>query len=178
MNLIDEQQLTPLFAKIKLRDQAAFKEFYQLVSPSLFALLMKMLKEQTAAEDALQEVFIKIWNKAEQHHSQKGSIMVWAYSITRYHALDKLRQQRYFQQFEEDNTPDLQTDCLPAYADASNLQYCIEQLDIESRQSIFLAYYQGYSHQELSDYLKTPLGTVKSWIRRSLISLRACLNNV
>lgn len=178
----NEEQLASLLARIKLRDQKAFKQFYQLISPQLFALLLKMLQQHSLAEDALQEVFIKIWNKAEQYNTKKGSIIVWAYSITRYHALDKLRQNSTLQQLdtnlqlnEEENT--YEKDFLTDYADASELEYCIKQLKTEARESILLAYYHGYTHKELSEYLQKPIGTVKSWISRSLIFLKQCLEN-
>jgi len=177
----NEQQLSNLLAKIKLRDQKAFKQFYKLVSPQLFALLLKMLRQHSLAEDALQEVFIKIWNKAEQYNTNKGSIIVWAYSITRYHALDKLRQNSTLQQLDANlqlNQEQMyENDFLTDYADASELEYCIKQLKKEARESIFLAYYHGYTHKELSEYLQKPIGTVKSWINRSLIFLKQCLDN-
>jgi RNA polymerase sigma-70 factor (ECF subfamily) len=178
----NEEQLASLLARIKLKDQKAFQQFYELISPQLFALLLKMLQQHSLAEDALQEVFIKIWNKAEQYNTEKGSIIVWAYSITRYHALDKIRQNKNLQQLDvnlqlhEENM--YQKDFLTDYADASELEYCIKQLKPEARKSIFLAYYHGYTHKELSEYLKKPIGTVKSWISRSLIFLKQCLENV
>lgn len=178
-----EAQLETLLAKTALRDRSAFEKLYALSSPNLYGVAFKMLKRKDWAEDALQEAFVKIWYNAGQYHQQKGNAISWMVSIVRYRAIDTLRAQR----------TDLDSDSVLENLVSENvlneklgsqesleqgLDGCIDELQEKQKKSILMAFYDGYTHQELSQKLEVPLGTMKSWIRRSLERLKRCLDEV
>lgn len=168
--------LENLLAKTALRDRAAFEELYTLSSSKLYAVALKMLKRKDWAEDTLQDAFVKIWYNAGQYHQYKGGALSWMSSIVRYRAIDMLRTQRL------DIDGDYALDHLvdenknPSDVIEQGLGKCIDELKEKQKKSILMAFYDGYTHQELSQKLKVPLGTMKSWIRRSLEKLKRCLD--
>jgi len=169
-------------------DEAAFRKLYDAASPHLFALLLRMLKDRTRAEEALQDVFVRIWQKADTYSSDRGKPLTWLLTIARYRALDLLRRQRPEDAMPDD--PDLEAMLLvdedgrgPGAETETReaieaVRVCMERLQDEQRRSVLMAYYEGLTHSELADRLKTPIGTVKSWIRRGLLRLRECLAEV
>jgi len=171
-------ELESLLAKIALRDRAAFEKLYAISSPNLYGVAFKMLKRKDWAEDTLQEAFVKIWYNASQYHQQKGSALTWMMSIVRYRAIDTLRSNRV--EFTSDSLlEDLVDDkYLSVEQMEQDLDKCIDELKEKQKKSILMAFYEGYTHQELSKKLAVPLGTMKSWIRRSLDKLKRCLDEV
>jgi len=169
-------------------DEAAFRKLYDAVSPHLFALLLRILKDQARAEEALQDVFVRIWQKADTYSVDRGKPLTWLLTIARYRALDLIRRQRPEDAMPGD--PDLESALLvdkdgrgPDLDSETDqaleaVRVCMQRLQDEQRRSVLLAYYEGLTHSELADRLKTPIGTVKSWIRRGLLRLRECLAEV
>ena len=167
------------------KDTAAFQRLYQSASPRLFALCNRMLRDNTLAEDVLQEGFVKIWKNAPSFASGKGSAMTWMSTIIRNQALDKLRMAKSrpiladegeYETLEFAST-ELTPDSLKELSDdTQKLLQCMEQLMPEQRESILSAFYYGHTHDELAQKMKKPLGTVKAWIRRGLEQLRMCLS--
>lgn len=167
-------------------DRRAFSRLYKATSPYLYALLLRMLKHRGLADESLQEVYIRVWQKAESYDPERGAPMTWLLSIARYRALDLIRQRS-----GPETAADGPMESVALYelagslhdpeSDAGtleslqNLQNCLEALSEEQRKSILMAYYEGYSHSELAEFLGAPLGTVKSWVRRGLQRLRQCL---
>jgi len=164
-------------------DQAALEELYHACSSKLYATCLFLLKNKALAEDVLQDSFVKIWSRAGSYNSDKGSAMTWMTSVVRHRALDVLRSNvNQLEQGSEavasaGNVDDGQDPLLLADISASTaaILRCMEQLKEEQRQCIVLAYYFGYSHDELSINLAKPLGTVKAWIRRGIKRIRECL---
>ncbi|HEY0915570.1 MAG TPA: sigma-70 family RNA polymerase sigma factor [Solimonas sp.] len=166
-------------------DALAFRRLYEASSPHLFGLLMRMLQRRDWAEEALQDCYIKIWQKADTYAPEKGQPLTWLMTVARYRALDLLRVRRpEVEMPEEEDAPPM------TFADGAaedpqlraveregirRLNDCMTGLAPEQRRSVLLAYYEGYTHQELAASLKAPLGTVKSWVRRGLQRLRECL---
>lgn len=181
------EQLEQWLGAIALGDRSAFTSLYRATSPHLFALLVRMLKTSTAAEDAMQDCYVKIWNRAGSYQLGRGKPMAWLYSVARYRALDLIRQRR----IDVDVDDVAETAMLSNLAgkievtsaeqqadDNASLQQvagCLEELSAEQKRSLLLAYYEGYSHSEIADGLEVPVGTVKSWIRRGLLALRQCM---
>ena len=180
-------ELEQWLGAIALGDRIAFNALYEATSPHLFALLLRMLKTTAAAEDALQDCYVKIWNRAGSYQQGRGKPMAWLYSVARYRALDIIRQRR--SDVDVDDVAEsallknLAGDVPVATAeqqadDNASLQRiarCLEALSAEQKRSLLLAYYEGYSHSEIAERLDVPVGTVKSWIRRGLLALRQCL---
>jgi len=183
----DANPLSGLLAGTAAGDQRAFRELYAATSSHLFALLVRMLKRQDWAEEALQDCYLKVWQKSESYAPDKGAPLTWLLSIARYRALDLLRMRRpeVLEADGDEDGPDLLSEApdptqdLLARAEESEgigrLERCMEGLGSEQRSSVLLAYYEGYTHQELAARMKAPLGTVKSWVRRGLAQLRDCL---
>lgn len=175
--------LNELLLKTAKRDQKAFRELYQQVSPRLFQLSLRYSNyDQAAAEDVLQEAFVKIWNKADTFNADKAAATTWMSHIVRNQALDKLRSYKSrpvlveHDEYEgveyasHDLTPDQQgaqtqrLDCLKKMIDA---------LPQKQRQCLTLSMIHGFTHEEIADETQIPLGTVKSHIRRTLEKFRA-----
>ena len=168
-------------------DSHAFARLYDHCAPHLYPLLLRMLKRQDWAEEALQDCFLRVWQKAETYTPDRGAPMAWIASVARYRALDLLRGKR----LEVEMPEDLES-AEPMWADPGDdplrrteagqgmdrLRGCLDGLQREQRRSVLLAYYEGYTHQELARAMKAPLGTVKSWVRRGLAQLRDCLEGV
>ncbi|HVT36418.1 MAG TPA: sigma-70 family RNA polymerase sigma factor [Nevskiaceae bacterium] len=181
----DVQPLAQLLAATAAGDQRAFRELYAATSAHLYGLLLRMLKRRDWAEDALQDCYLKIWQKAETYEPAKGVPLAWLSTVARYRALDLLRVKRPEVELpEESEAPPLvlADDGQSPEAGAiegegvGRLNDCLRGLQPEQRSSVLLAYYEGYTHHELAARMKAPLGTVKSWVRRGLARLRECLD--
>jgi len=162
----------------------AFSRLYQITAPKLFATCRKILKRHDWAEDVLQESFIKIWHNASEYHSDRGSVMGWMTAITRYRAIDFLRAHKYHHKLDPLDSIDesfygnsLENPLQQALSgDASNvLMGCINTLAQDQKQVLFMAYFHGLTHDELMKKFNVPLGTVKSWVRRGIESLKKCV---
>jgi RNA polymerase sigma-70 factor (ECF subfamily) len=182
--MADAEHLASLLAATAGGDQRAFQQLYQDSSSHLFGLLLRILKRRDWAEEALQDCFLKVWQKAETYAPEKGAPMTWLMTIARYRALDLLRvkrpevempeegEEQPFSMADETQSPE---DRAVESEGMGRLDNCMKSLQEEQRSSVLLAYYEGYTHQELALRLKAPLGTVKSWVRRGLSRLRECL---
>jgi RNA polymerase sigma-70 factor, ECF subfamily len=175
-----DAQLQGLLSRCASADAAALQQLYELVSPILFACLTRMLRRRSVAEEALQDVFVTIWQRAGQYRAERGRPMAWLTSIARYRAIDLLRHESrapllLAEPPEVVAEPDEDRDSW--LADAGLLQRCLELLSGEQRHCLELAYVGGNSHEEIARLLGNPLGTVKSWLRRALQSLRTCLES-
>jgi len=184
--VIQEEPLEPLLAAVARGEQAAFAQLYARTSPHLFALLLRMLQRRDWAEEALQDCYVRIWQKSEGYDADRGAPMAWLMTIARYRALDLLRQRRpelNESDFDAEAPSPLEAedpragpeDAAAAGEGLGRLEECMEGLGEEQRRSVLLAYYEGYTHTELARRLKAPIGTVKSWVRRGLLQLRDCL---
>ena len=163
-------------------DREALAVLYGATSAQLFAVLTRILRRHELAEEVLHDVYVKVWQNAASYDPARGSVVAWLVTIARHAAFDRLRRGRYETSF--DAAPDLEL--LPsdepdpamasfASAEARALQDCLGELEPEPRAVLILAYWEGLTHDEMARRLARPVGTVKSWIRRSLLRLRSCL---
>jgi RNA polymerase sigma factor (sigma-70 family) len=196
---IDEQtqELSRLLARIALGDRGAFEALYRKTSASVFGVVLRINTDRGEAEEVLQEVYVNVWRSAGSFDVARSQPMAWLMSVARNRTIDSLRRHKAepattsrFQSVGDD--PDDEQDILQSIpseepgpmellsraGEVANLERCMQALSREQRASIALAYYQGFSHQEIAQSLKQPLGSVKSWVRRGLLSLRACLDEV
>jgi len=178
------ERLIVLLAQCAERHEPSFEELYRLCSAQLNGVLLRILKIEAIAEEALQESFVKIWRNAGSYSSEVGAPMTWMSSIARHQALDVLRQRGSRERHESpdlvsliDATPDAAKPFHEMSADAQLLMHCLGTLPDAASDCIVKAYCEGYSHEELSVANDAPLGTVKSWIRRGLMSLRKCVDD-
>lgn len=168
--------------------QTAFQELYGQVSPQLFSILLRILKRKDLAEEALQDALLSVWRNAGSYSAEKGAPMTWLVSICRYRALDMLRRERREVSLEpaletaEDETAEtagLADEAadpeLISKAEERALEECMQRLNDGQQTSLRLAYVDGCTHEEIAAKLKSPIGTIKSWVRRGLESLKRCL---
>jgi RNA polymerase sigma-70 factor (ECF subfamily) len=179
-----------LIARVAVGDRNSFKDLYQLTSPRLFAMCLRLLRVRELAEEALQDAFIKIWNSAATYRSERGTALGWLSRIVRNQCLDYLRYRRVEAVHHVDSHGDGDEDMLnnlasadqkspeqlaEAASDNEHLARCLQALKSKQQELISVAYTEGLSHSELAHRFTLPLGTVKSLVRRALLSLKVCL---
>lgn len=160
-------------------DGAAFRALYDRWSARLYGIALRITRQPSLAADAMHDAFVQVWEQAHRFDPARGSAEVWMIGLVRYRSLDIVRRQArevpgYEAEEREDESPDALSR-LVSSAEGAALQRCLEQLEAERRRLVVMAFVDGLSHSELAATLRVPLGTVKSWIRRSLLSLRECL---
>jgi RNA polymerase sigma-70 factor, ECF subfamily len=181
MNRIDtlppEIELAQLLQRCAARDSVAFKALYDKTSPILFARLLRMLRRRSVAEEALQDVYVRIWERAAQFEAHRGRALAWMVTIARYCAIDLMRRERMTLVGDDalDEIPDESAG--DSTEKPNNFDFCIGQLNDNTRQCLTLAFVEGRSHDEIARLTTNPLGSVKSWIRRGLLSLKECLSS-
>ena len=184
------RELSTLLARAGLGDRAAFATLYEKSSSHLFAVVLRICRDRAQAEDILQEVYVNVWRAACGFDAAQSQPLTWLTSIARNRAIDSLRRAQTQPQLQTthstddedsdvyDSTADDQPgplDLLSRASDARALSTCMQDLSAPQRQSVALAFYDGLSHAEVAEKMGEPLGTVKSWVRRALLSLKSCL---
>ena len=176
-----DAQLLGLLDRCAAADSAALQQLYELTSPLLFGCLTRILRRRALAEEALQDVFVSIWQRAGQFSATRGRPMAWMISIARYRAIDLLRHERSAPMLVPDLPEQAQEegkeDSPFWVASSSLLERCFAILSESQRRCLELAFMRGSSHEDIATLTGSPLGTVKSWIRRGLQSLRQCLES-
>ena len=178
----DPQDIAALIDRVALGDRAAFDALYSATSAKLFGVLLRVLKDRAEAEDAMQEVYVKIWQKAGRFRSGGGSAMSWLIAVARNQGIDRLRQRKPINEdidvaetvAEPGPTPE--TAALAA-SEAARLSRCLGELEDQKAQAVQAAYMEGYSYQELATRYAVALNTMRTWLRRSLQKLKACLDD-
>ncbi|MBI3376226.1 MAG: sigma-70 family RNA polymerase sigma factor [Betaproteobacteria bacterium] len=176
------EQVSGLLAACARRDREAFTLLYQATSAKLFGVALRILRREDWAEEVLQESYVSIWNHAHDYSAGLAAPMTWMTSIVRNRCLDWLRRpSREVSDPEGELAAAAEAggpgplDALAQSIDARALADCLGRLEGKQRQAIMLAFFQGLSHSELAAHLRQPLGTVKTWVRRGLGRLKACL---
>lgn len=160
-------------------DRTAFRLLYDRWGSRLYGIALRITRQDAIAADATQDAFVQIWQQAHRFDPVRGSAEAWLIGILRYRALDIVRARSrevagYEPEEREDETPDALSN-LVSSAEGAALYRCLNELEEDRRRLVVLAFVDGLSHSELAVRMNAPLGTVKSWIRRSLMSLRECL---
>lgn len=161
-------------------DRSSLKSLYQRTSAKLYGICLGLLRDESEAQDVLQEVYLSLWRKAASFDATKASPITWMATIARNRAIDRLRSRRAPAE-ELDAATDVPDDApssfdiLEAAEDASRLRGCLEGLEAKARNAIRSAFFDGATYPQLAAREGVPLPTMKSWIRRGLINLRGCL---
>jgi RNA polymerase sigma-70 factor (ECF subfamily) len=176
--------LEQLIERCASGDASALELLYKNTAAQLFGVLRRILVRQDLAQEALQDVYVSIWRNAKDYRVAKAAAFTWMVSIARYRAIDIKRSRRREVQFadpaeyvpEDADTGDSDLANVAARdADAQRLHACLKELNPQQRNAVCLAYLNGLTHEEVAGTLGSPLGTVKSWVRRGLESLKRCI---
>ncbi len=186
------RELSQLLARAGLGDRKAFGQLYERTSGHLFAVVLRIQRDRGQAEDLLQEVYVSVWKAAASFDAARSQPLTWLTHIARNRAIDSLRRAQSQPRTEslsrddDDERPDPTAtlasgapgplDLLGLASDRRELNQCLERLSPPQRQSVALAFFDGLSHAEVAEHLCEPLGTVKSWVRRALNTLKGCLD--
>lgn len=162
-------------------DRASLRSLYDCLAPRMVGVAMRMLRRRDLAEEVVQDTFVKIWEKAASYDPARGQAATWIFAILRHRALNVLRGEARTDLVEDfepmgltSEEPDAEA-LVAALSETGALRRCLETLDPRRRDIVVLAYTHGLTHGELAGRLRIPLGTIKSWMRRSLLSLRECM---
>ena len=169
-----------LLARIAREDRAALQALYKLQSVRLFGVAMAILRDRDAASDAVHDGFVKIAHRAAQFDPERGAAEAWLGSVIRHAALDIARRRGREMPTDDATLGDMpveadQLESIAASENGARLRECLATLAEKNRQGILLAFVHGLSHPQIAAKLDMPLGTVKAWIRRGLLSLKECL---
>jgi len=174
-----QAELPELLAKCAQGDRFAFRRLYELQGARLFGVALRVTRQSALAADAVQDAFIQVWQNASRFDPERGNVETWLLSLVRYRALDIARRrvrEEPSAEIPEQTDPDPDPLArLESATEAVELRRCLETLEPERRRLVSMAFVDGLTHSELADRLGMPLGTVKSWIRRALASLKRCL---
>jgi len=176
----DRDTLENLMARIQLRDRAAFSALYSATSAKLFGVVLRVLNDRATAEEVLQEVYIKVWDRADRYRVTGHSPMSWLITLTRNHAIDRLRRA---------GPPTADLDAVAPVASAApgpeaqavaagearRIAECLGELEHTRSAAVRGAYLEGLAYADLAAQFDVPLNTMKTWLRRSLLSLKDCL---
>jgi len=175
-----------LLQRVARDDRAAFEELYDRFSRPLYAIALRILQDTAEAQDIVQDVFLSLWEKAGTYENSRGSAFAWAVTLTRNRAIDRVRMRArraelLTQTTDEDaglkpanSGPDSASKLL-SKEHAVALRAALALLPAEQQQAVDLAFYGGFTQQEIATQLREPLGTVKARIRRGLLKLRDSL---
>ena len=171
-----------LMIRLQRRDPQALAELYDRYGQMVFRLILRMVRDNGAAEDLVQETFLRVWNRVGGFDSDRGAVGPWLLAVARNRAIDYLRSKGH----RTESTIDLNETEHPAlFADlptdvfhfdlVRQVKRALEQLDSQAREAIELAYFEGMSQSEIAARMGQPLGTVKTWMRRALQQMRKAL---
>lgn len=186
-----DNELIALIARCAIKDQAAMQELYKRLSPYLNMVAFRIIKSDDMSNDILQEAFIQIWQNAGTYRPHMSKPLTWMTSIVRYRALDRLQHERrlrerieFGERAEFDENVSQQAEiglikgpdsAMEAEQTLSLIEACLDKLNDKIKDSMKLAYLQGYSREELAHKFDTKINTVKSWLHRGSDRLKECL---
>lgn len=156
-------------------DQRALRRLYEQESSHLLGVAIRITRDKSLAEDIVHDAFLKVWRGAGSFDPSRGSARGWVFSVTRHLALNVVRNHYREVPLVDEHEQVAVNDTFEFAARSGQIHTCLEQLDPSRRRCILHAYVDGFSHSEIARKLDTPLGTVKAWIKRSLVALRECM---
>lgn len=179
----ERQDLVNALLRVREGSQSALQEVYSRTSAKLFGICLRILKDRSEAEDALQEVYVNVWRKAASFDPSRASPITWLAAMARNRAIDRVRSSGRRKQDPielaapvADDAPSA-PDLLQQEQESRRLQTCLGELEERQRRAIRAAFFDGFTYSELAERSEVPLGTMKSWVRRGLLKLRECLGN-
>ncbi|MEO6299494.1 MAG: sigma-70 family RNA polymerase sigma factor [Paracoccaceae bacterium] len=177
-----DDPIAVLIQNTATQDRAAFRELYSASSAKLMGVLLRILGQRAEAEDALQEVFTRVWLKAGRYDASKGRGMTWLIALSRNLAIDRLRQRS--DHVSDDDAMAAHADPAPraetrmiATGEARRINDCFATLEPDRAEALRGAYLTGLSYTDLATKFDVPLNTMRTWLRRSLLRLKECMGS-
>jgi RNA polymerase sigma-70 factor (ECF subfamily) len=175
------QDIEDMILRVALQDRSAFEALYSATSAKLFGIILRVLKDRAAAEEVLQEVYLRLWQGgAETFATGKASPISWLATIARNRSIDRLRKKRHSSLLEdapEIAEPGLGPEGLAiAASERAQINGCLDELKPDRAAAVRGAYLDGDTYADLAARFDVPLNTMRTWLRRSLISLKDCLS--
>lgn len=169
-----------LLGRVARRDARAFEELYDRHSRVVYSVLLRMVRERDVADELVQDVFLRMWRKADAFDPGRGALLPWLLAVARNTALDRIRSKAEKQRAAEEGAEEAPIAPVAAQGEAwldrrrltQTARGFMEELPDGQRRALELAYFEGLSHSEIADALEAPLGTVKTWVRKALLRLR------
>lgn len=178
---MQDSDIAALINRVAIGDRIAFSTLYRRTSPRLFAICLKILRHRPDAEEALQEVYIKVWQRAQTFAASAGTPSTWLSTIARNHSIDVIRARKPLAE-DIDETFDLADETIATpeqhaviTGEGRRIDKCMQELETTHARAVRRAYVEGLSYTELAEDLRVPLNTVRTWLRRSLLKLRECM---
>jgi RNA polymerase sigma-70 factor (ECF subfamily) len=172
-----------LMVRVAKGDERAFELLHDQLAGPIFGLVRRIVRDAAQSEEVAQEVLVELWRTATRYAPEKGSALNWAMTLAHRRAVDRVRSARASTEREQKATfeaargrPfDEVAESVTARLERSQVRKCLSFLTELQRESVLLAYYQGYTYREVAEVLSTPQGTIKTRLRDGLIRLRDCL---
>jgi len=183
IGMLTPPELVWLLASVAQGDEAAFARLFEATRAKLYGVVLRILRREDLADEVIQETYLKVWQSAGQFDPSRAAPITWLVAIARNRAIDLLRRRT------EDSIEEKPEAMEAAAGDPNPLERrefseelqrllaCIGQLPPERQRLVLLAYYNGWSREQLAAELATPVNTIKTWLRRSLLELRECLGH-
>lgn len=179
--MASRNDIEELIAKVALGDRTAFAALYDATSGKLFAVCLRVLKNRSEAEDALQDVYLRVWHKADRYAVTGHSPMTWLITVARNLSIDRLRATRSSETDLDDAGELIEKrpgpeDVSIAASEQRRISACFEELPPDRAAAVRAAYLDGATYQHLAKRFDVPLNTMRTWLRRSLMALKECLS--
>jgi RNA polymerase sigma-70 factor (ECF subfamily) len=180
--MLIQTELVWLLGAVARGDEAAFERLYGATRAKLYGVLLRILGKPALAEEVMEETYLKVWKMADQFDPATASPITWMVAIARNRAIDIVRKRGDISVDEEPEAPEPPAAEAPAplgrremTAELKRLLSCLGRLDPEKQRIVLLAYYSGWSRDQLAKKLDIPLNTIKTWLHRSLLEIRECM---
>jgi len=179
--MLTQAELVWLLAAVAKGDKAAFERLYGATRAKLYGVLLRILGRPEAADDVMQETYLKVWQMAGKFDPTVASPITWMVAIARNRAIDIVRKKADVSVEDSPEALGVAADTPPPLArremteELRRLIGCLGKLDPEKQRIVLLAYYSGWSREQLSHKLDIPVNTIKTWLRRSLLEIRECM---
>jgi RNA polymerase sigma-70 factor, ECF subfamily len=176
-------RIVELLRRVAEGDRPAFAELYKATSAKLYGIIVRILIRRDLADEILQDVYLKIWQMADDYDSAKGSPITWMAAIARNRAIDEVRRVTPVSIEDAPETLQLKSyepdafSTLQSKQDMQRLLICIEALGAERREMVLLAYFDGASRDALAAKFAKPVATIKTWLHRSIAQLKDCVGS-
>jgi len=181
--MLTAAELVRLLAAVAKGDRAAFERLYAATRAKLYGVVLRILRRPDLADEVMQETYLKIWNSAGQFDPALASPITWMVAIARNRAIDLVRKRTDISIEEVPEVLELASDTADPLAtrerteDLGRLLECLGRLDPDQRRLLLLAYFNGWSREQLATRFGAPVNTIKTWLRRSILAVRECLGS-